>query len=196
MSEADLLGLGSPSDPFTVALALLAAIGEPKAAQANLTRLRGVLAQIEKARADLQTERSAVETELAAKKAAFDAECAAKRAELERSSDLHAELHANLEAEKRRFAEKLAGADAVLARYAAYWRHRFQVEMPGAEALRAIPSYWRNEDVVRPDPIHQDIAGGSLRSGQSETVPTDVHDLPLPAGVSLTRVRPRRSAEL
>jgi hypothetical protein len=117
MSDLDSPASGSSSDPFTAALALLAAVGDPKAAAARLRELRGVLAEVERAQKDLAADKEAAEAALAAERTKFDAECAQRRAALEKAERNSREVASHLEGEKGRHADKLEYADRIIARW-------------------------------------------------------------------------------
>jgi hypothetical protein len=201
MSDFDSPASGSPTDPFTAALALLAAVADPKGAQARLRELRGVLADVEAAQKQLSTDRSNCEAELAAARSACAEELAAKRAEVERSEKTYAKLHADLEAEKRRFADRLDYAKRLEARYESYWRIRINRELgAGAATLINIPSVFADAPEEPEDAHYRAVAEGGFNSSvdTSEITRTGTTGDPFPPGVSLTRSRPtmRRGAEV
>jgi hypothetical protein len=176
-------------------MALLGVISDPKTAQANLTRLRGVLAQIEKDRAALDAERSSVEAELAAKRSTVDAECSARRAEVERSANAYSKLHEDLEEKKRRHADRLAEAERVLERFRSYWKVRIEREYGGpggAAALVSIPGYFADVPDDEPKDAHfRSVAEGGF-DHDTELTRTGFSGESFSRDSTITRCRPMR----
>jgi hypothetical protein len=185
-------------EPIELAASLIALAADPKASATRLRELRAVLDEVGRAQKQLATDRSNCAAEVAAQRSACAEECAAKRAEVQLSIDALAMREKDLKEHEQRHADRLAEADRIMERFRGYWARKLAEQFGApAAAMMSIPSFWRPDPTeAEPDAHMRRVDEGSFDASAAalETVPADMHDLPLPAGVSLTRTM-RRGAE-